>query len=72
MLEKFALSFAFNLRKQNVTDFAFISLTQNCVLCHQITTGRHCKFLHIVLIMAYQTLVSHQCPLPLPNPLLDI
>ena len=34
ILEKFAFSFAFNLRKQNVTDFSFISLTQNFVLCH--------------------------------------
>ena len=28
ILEKFVFSFAFNLRKQNVTDFSFISLTQ--------------------------------------------
>ena len=33
-LEKFAFSFAINLRKQNETDFSFTSLTQNFVLCH--------------------------------------
>ena len=32
ILEKFAFSFAFNLKKQNVTDFSFIFLTQNCVV----------------------------------------
>ena len=50
ILEKFAFSFAFNLRKQNPTDF--------------------CKFIHIVLTVAYQTIVAHQCPLSLPRPLL--
>ena len=29
ILEKFTFSVAFNLRKQNLTDFSFISLTQN-------------------------------------------
>ena len=29
ILEKFAFSFAFNIRKRNVVDFSFISLTQN-------------------------------------------
>ena len=72
ILEKIAFSFAFNLRKQNVTDLSFISFTQNFVLCHQITTARHCKSLHIVSKVAYQTLVRHQCPLPLPSRLLDI
>ena len=57
ILEKFALSFAFNLRKENVTDFSFIFLTQNVVLRHYITTARLCKFLHIVSTVAYQTLV---------------
>ena len=33
ILEKFAFSFAPNLRKQNVTDFSFISFIQNFVLC---------------------------------------
>ena len=33
ILEKFAFSFAFDLRKQNTTDFSFISLTQTFVLC---------------------------------------
>ena len=33
ILDKFAFSFAFNIRKQNVTDFSSISLTQNFVLC---------------------------------------
>ena len=34
ILDKIAFSFAFNLRKQNVTDFSLISLTQNLVLRH--------------------------------------
>ena len=72
ILEKFAFSFAFDLRKQNVTDFSFISLTQNFLLCPQIITARQCKFLHIVSTVAYQTTVAHQCPLLLPRPLLDI
>ena len=72
ILEKFAFAFAFNLRKQNVTDFSFISLTQNFVLHLYITTVRHCKFLHIVSTVAYPTMVAHQCPLSLPRPLLDI
>ena len=33
ILKKFAFSFAFDLWQQNVTDFTFISLTQNLVLC---------------------------------------
>ena len=33
ILERFAFYFAFDLRKQNVTDFSLISSTQNCVLC---------------------------------------
>ena len=66
ILDKIAFSFAFDLRKQNVTDFSSISLTQN------LTTARHCKFLHIASTVAYQTLAAHQCPLPLPTPLLDI
>ena len=33
ILEKIAISFAFNFRKQNVTDLPFLSLTQNFVLC---------------------------------------
>ena len=33
ILEKFAFSIAFNLRKQNLTNFSFISFTQNVVLC---------------------------------------
>ena len=32
ILEKFVFSFVFNLRKQNVTDFSFIFLTQGFVL----------------------------------------
>ena len=73
ILEKFAFSFACNSRKQNVTDFSFKSLTQNFVLLsRQITTARHCKFLHIVSTVAYQKMVAHQCPLPLPSSLLDI
>ena len=69
---QFAFSFAFNLRNQNVTDFSFIYLTQNFLLCHYISTARHCTFLHIVPTVAYQTMVAHQCLLPLPRPLLDI
>ena len=34
ILEEIAISFAFNFRKQNVTDLFFNSLTQNVVLCH--------------------------------------
>ena len=33
ILEKFAFSFAFNLWKQNVSDFYFISLTEKKALC---------------------------------------
>ena len=33
ILEKLDFSFALNLRKQKVTDFSFISLTHNLVLC---------------------------------------
>ena len=33
ILKKFAFYFAFDLRKQNVTDFSFISSTQNFALC---------------------------------------
>ena len=33
ILEKFTVSFAFNLRKESVTDFSFIFLTENFVLC---------------------------------------
>ena len=33
ILEKFAFSFAFDLRKQNETDFSFMSLAQNFILC---------------------------------------
>ena len=36
ILEKFAFSFAFNLKKQNKTDFPFISLTQNFVLSFKL------------------------------------
>ena len=72
ILEKFAFSFAFNLRKQNVIDFSFISFTQKFVLCLLITTARHSKFLHIVSTVAYQTMVAHQCPLPLPSLVLDL
>ena len=73
ILEKIASSVAFNLTKQNVTDLSFIHLTQNFVLCHQVTTARHCKLhLRIVSTVAYQTLVAHQCPLTLPSRLLDI
>ena len=72
MLEKFSFSFAFNLRKQNATDFSFISLTQNSMLCFEITAARHFNFLRIVSTVAYQTMVAHQCPLLLPRPLLDI
>ena len=71
ILEKFAFSFARNLKKQNVTYFSFISLTQNFVLCLQFP-ARHCKFLHIVLTVAYQTMVAHQCSLPLRRPFLSI
>ena len=38
--KKFSFLFAFNLRKRNITDFSFISLTQNFVLCLQIITAR--------------------------------
>ena len=58
ILEKLDFSFALNLRKQKVTDFSFISLTHNLVLCLQITTDRRCKFFHIVSTMAYQTMTS--------------
>ena len=34
ILEKIAFSFALNLRKQNMTGFYFMSLTQNIVLCY--------------------------------------
>ena len=37
ILEKFVFSFAFNLRKQNLTDFSLISLTQNSVLCLSVS-----------------------------------
>ena len=33
IFERFAFYFAFDLRKQNVTDFSFISSTQNFALC---------------------------------------
>ena len=72
VLGKLAFRFAFNLRKQNIKNFPFISLTQNFVLCLLITTASHCKFLHIVSTVAYQTIVAHLCPLPWPRPLLDI
>ena len=52
ILKKFAFSFAFNLRKQNVTDFTFTSFKQNFVMRPKITTARHCKFLHIASTMA--------------------
>ena len=32
ILKKFAFSFTFNLRKQNVTDFSLTTLAQNFVL----------------------------------------
>ena len=48
IFEKFALSLAFNLRKQNATGF--------------------CKLLNIVSTVAYQIMVAHQFPLPLPRP----
>ena len=72
ILEKLAVSFAFNLRRQHVTDFSFISLNQKFVLRLKVTIPRHCKFPHIVSAVAYQAMVTHQCPLPLPPPLLDI
>ena len=59
------------LTKQNLTDLPFISLTQNFLLYHLITT-RHCTFHHIVSIVRYQTLVAHHCRLSLPSQLLDI
>ena len=72
ILEKFAFSFAFNLRKQYVTDFSFISLTQNFVLCLQITTARRCKFLYIVSMVTYKAMDTRQYTLPLPYLLPDI
>ena len=72
ILEKFAFFFSFNLRKQSVTDFSF-SLTQNFVLCLEITTATHCKFFHIIVAtVAYQKMVAHQCPSTMLRPLLDI
>ena len=56
-------SFAFNLRKQSVADFPFITLTQNCAVP---------KFLHIVSMVGYLTMVPYQFPLPLPRLLLNI
>ena len=46
ILKKFTFFFAFNLRKQNVTDFSFISVTQN--------------FVHIVSTVAFQTMATKQ------------
>ena len=72
ILEKFAFSFVFNLKKQNITKFSFISLAQNFMLCLYITTARHCMILHIVSTVAYQTVDAHRCPMPLPRSLLNI
>ena len=42
ILEKFAFSFAFNLRKQNLTFFSFVSLIQNFVLLrHKGILNKH-------------------------------
>ena len=57
ILEKFAFCFVFNLRKQYVTDFFSVSVTQNFVLCLQITTAWHYTFLNIVSTLAYQTML---------------
>ena len=58
--------FAFNLRKQNVTDFSFISLAQNFALFLEITTAEHCRFLCNLSTVAYQKMVAYQCLFHLP------
>ena len=61
-----------NFPQESYPDFSFLTLTQNFMPCLLITTARPWKFLHIVSTMAYQTMVTHQCPLHLPSFLLDI
>ena len=58
ILEKFVFSFAFNLRKPKCNRFSFIFLTQNFALCLYITIAKHCKFLHIVSMVAYQAVIT--------------
>ena len=61
ILEKFAFSFAFNLRKQNVTDSSFTPLKQT-LCCTRKLLLKHCKFLHIASTVVYQTMVAHSTP----------
>ena len=61
ILDKFAFSFVFNLRKQNATDFSFISFTQT-----------FCFTFKLLLLVIYQTMVAHQWLLPLPRSILNI
>ena len=48
-----------NFPQKSHPDFSFLSLTQNFMLCHLITTAMHWKFLHIVSTVAYQIMVAH-------------
>ena len=61
ILEKFPISFAFNLRKQNKTNFTFIYFTQKLVSRLQITAAKKCKFFHTVSKLAYQATAPCLC-----------
>ena len=47
ILVKFAFSFAFNLRKQNIADFSFIFLTQNFMM---FLLNYHCQALYVLQV----------------------